>query len=170
MTALVFNATPLIYLSKVSLVENIKELPENKYLPRSVYEEVVTRGKELGSADAFKVDKLIKEGVIEIKSPSDDRFTKHLLENPKIHFADAEVLSLAKELHAIALMDDEESQAMADLEKIPNHGTIYLLFRFLNRAIISKKEFIDKLNEIIKEGWRCSTELYTKIIQVLNSF
>ncbi|MEX2750648.1 MAG: hypothetical protein Q6366_002055, partial [Candidatus Freyarchaeota archaeon] len=68
-------------------------------------------------------------------------------------FADAEVLSLAKELNAIALMDDEESRAMADLEKIPNHGTIYLLVRFLNRAIISKKEFIEKLNEIIKEGW-----------------
>ncbi|MBS7280266.1 MAG: hypothetical protein KIH09_10590 [Candidatus Freyarchaeota archaeon] len=60
MTTLVFNATPLIYLSKVSLIENIKELPENRCLPKSVYDEVVTKGKELGSADAFKVDKLIK--------------------------------------------------------------------------------------------------------------
>ncbi|MBS7269540.1 MAG: hypothetical protein KIH10_11980 [Candidatus Freyarchaeota archaeon] len=83
---------------------------------------------------------------------------------------DAEVLSLAKELNAIALIDDEESRAMADLEKIPNHGTIYLLFRFLNEAIITKKEFIDKLNEIIKEGWRCSTELYIIIINALDSF
>ncbi len=170
MATLVFNASPLIYLSKVSLIEHIKELPEKKYIPQSVYDEVVTKGKELGVADAFKVDKLIRENVIKIKSPSDDGFTKHLLENPKIHCADAEVLSLAKELHAIALMDDEESRAMADLERIPNHGTIYLLFCFLRKAIITKEEFIDKLNEMIREGWRCSTELYTKIIKALDSF
>jgi predicted nucleic acid-binding protein len=77
---------------------------------------------------------------------------------------------LAKELHAIALIDDEESHKMADLEEIPNHGTIYLLFCFLSKAIITKKEFIDQLNETIKEGWRCSTELYTKIIKALDSF
>nr|MDO8082869.1 DUF3368 domain-containing protein [Candidatus Freyarchaeota archaeon] len=170
MTTLVFNATPLIYLSKVSLIEKLEELPEKKYLPQSVYDEVVTKGKELGLADALKVDKLIKEDVIEIKSPSDYGFTKHLLGNPRIHFADAEVLSLTKELHAIALIDDEESRAIADLEKISNHGTVYLLFCFLRKAIITKKEFMDKLNKMIEEGWRCSTELYSKIIMALDNF
>jgi predicted nucleic acid-binding protein len=67
-------------------------------------------------------------------------------------------------------VDDEESRAMADLEKIPNHGTIYLLFCFLRKAIITKEEFIYKLNEIIREGLRCFTELYIKIIKALDSF
>ena len=170
MIPFIFNATPLIYLAKVSLIDKIRELPEKKYIPRPVYDDVVTKGKELGLADALKVEKLIEEGVIEIKSPSDDRFTKHLLENPKIHLADAEALSLAKELQAIALMDEEESRSIADIEKISNRGTIYLLFRFLKKGIIKKKEFIDNLNKMIEEGWRCSIELYSKIITTLNSF
>lgn len=170
MTSLVFNATPSIYLARVSLIEKLRELSEEKYLPQSVYEEVVTKGKERGLADAFKIEKTVKEGVIKIKTPSNYDFTKHLLENPKIHLADAEAISLAKELQAIALMDEEEARAMSNLEKISNNGTIYLLFRLLKKNVITKEELIDYLNKMIREGWRCSTELYSKIITNLNSF
>jgi len=136
---LIFKATPLIYLAKAGLIEHVGKLPEKKYLPKSVYDEVVTKGKERGLSDAFRVDKLVEEGVIEIKSPSDKKFTKRLLRNQKIHLADAEVMTLARELDGIALMDDEESRAMANLEKISNHGTVYLMFRFLWKGLSPKR-------------------------------
>ncbi|MHA1363742.1 MAG: DUF3368 domain-containing protein [Candidatus Freyarchaeota archaeon] len=170
MNPLIFNATPLIYLAKAGLIEHVGKLPEKKYLPKSVYDEVVTKGKERGLSDAFRVDKLVEEGVIEIKSPSDKKFTKRLLRNQKIHLADAEVMTLARELDEIALMDDEESRAMANLEKISNHGTVYLMFRFLWKGLITKKEFVNSLNRMIREGWRCSVELYGEIIKALNGF
>ena len=167
MKPFVFDATPLIYLGKVNLLDKIMLFPEDKFITKSVYREVVDKGKNRGETEAFLIEKLVKNGAIKLKNPVDKRYRNSLLENPKIHKGDADVLALAHELNGIALMDDDEARSMAEIEGIEHHGTVYLLLSMMKMELLSKEETLDFLNEIIHMGWRCSTELYAEILMTL---
>lgn len=164
MKPLIFDATPLIYLGKVNLIEKVKHFHEDKYTAKSVYREVVEEGKKSGRPEVFMIEDLIKSGIINIKTPTDKRYVKYLLENPKIHTGDADVLALARELNGVALMDDEEARGMAEIEGIEHHGTIYLLLRMRKMRLLTRDEALAALNEMIRMGWRCSTERYAEIL------
>ena len=131
---------------------------------KSVYREVVDEGKKSGRPEVFVIEALVRSGEIKIKEPSNKRYISHLRENPKIHEADADVLALAHELDGVALMDDEEARGMAEIEGIEHHGTIYLLLRMKKMELLTKEEALAGLNEMIRMGWRCSTELYAEIL------
>lgn len=49
---LVFDATPLIYLAKVEKLNLLWNISEKKVIPRSVFEEVVVKGKEAGCVNS----------------------------------------------------------------------------------------------------------------------
>ncbi len=168
MKTLIFDATPLIYLGKVNLIEKVKYFPEDKYTTKSVYREVVEEGKKSGRPEVFMIEDLVKGGTIKIKTPANKRYVQHLRENPKIHEGDADVLALASELNGIALMDDEEARGMAEIEGIENHGTIYLLLRMMKMKLVTREEALADLNEMIRMGWRCSTELYAEILMAIS--
>ena len=167
MKPLIFDATSLIYLGKINIIQKIAHFPEEKYTPGSVYEEVVVEGKKNGQPEVFLIENMINTGIIKIRAPADNQYLSHLKENPKIHTGDAEVLALAYELEGIALLDDEEARGMAEIEGIEHHGTIYLLLKMMKIGLVTKEETFDALNEMIHEGWRCSTELYAGIFKAI---
>ena len=167
MKPLIFDATPLIYLGKINVLEKITHFPEEKYTPESVYQEVVVEGKKSGNPEAFLIEKLLDTGILKIKTLADDRYVAHLKENPRIHRGDVEVLALALELDGITLLDDEEARGMAEIEGIEHHGTIYLLLRMMKIGLLTKEETIDGLDEMLRRGWRCSTELYAGILKAI---
>jgi len=167
MKPLIFDATPLIYLGKINFIQKITHFPEEKYTPESVYEEVVVEGKKSGQPEVFIIENMINTGIIKIRAPADNQYLSHLKENPKIHKGDAEVLALGYELEGIALLDDEKARGMAEIEGIEHHGTIYLLLKMMTIGLVTKEETLDGLNEMIHEGWRCSTELYADILKAI---
>jgi len=167
MKPLIFDVTPLIYLGKINVLEKITHFPEEKFTPESVYEEVVVEGKNSGNPEVFLIEKLLEAGILKIKMPADDRYVNYLKENPRIHRGDAEVIALASELDGISLLDDEEARGMAEIEGIEHHGTIYLLLRMLKIELLTKEETIDGLDEMLRRGWRCSTELYAEILHAI---
>lgn len=167
MKPLVFDATPLIYLGKIKLLDKVAHFPEDKYITKSIFREVVERGKEIGEPEAFMIEKIIEAGIIKIKNPHNKKYIHHLTDNPKIHQGDVDTLSLASELDGIALLDDEEARGMAQMEGIGHHGTIYLLLRMMKMKLITKKKTLESLNEMVHHGWRCSTELYAEILMAM---
>lgn len=167
MKPLIFDATPLIYLGKINFIQKITHFPEEKYTPESVYEEVVVEGKKSGQPEVFIIENMINTGIIKIRAPADNQYLSHLKENPKIHKGDAEVLALAYEFEGIALLDDEKARGMAEIEGMEHHGTIYLLLKMMTIGLVTKEETLDGLNEMIHEGWRCSTELYADILKAI---
>ena len=167
MKPLIFDATPLIYLGKINFIQKIAHFPKEKYTPESVYKEVVVEGKKSGQPEAFIIENMINTGIIKIRAPVDNQYLSHLKENPKIHKGDAEVLALAYELEGIALLDDEKARGMAEIEGIEHRGTIYLLLKMMTIGLVTKEETLDGLNEMIHEGWRCSTELYADILKAI---
>ena len=107
MKPLVFNSTPLIYLTKAGLSRIIEGLQVEKLTSPLVKREVVDEGKRKGVPDAIVLDKLFADSVFKVCQPSDRKFLAKLTETRGLHLADAEVLALAREREGIAVIDDE---------------------------------------------------------------
>ncbi len=163
---LIFNSMPLIYLSKVSLSWIFEEIKGEKLIPETVYHEVVVKGKERKEIDAFIIDELINKGIFKVVKVKPVDWLKEVKE---LHKGEIEVLSLAKEKNGIAITDDSIAREIGEMLSVKVHGTLYLIFLMLKRGRIDKKTAIDKVNEMIKGGFRLSTEVYSEFLKLVNS-
>jgi len=153
----------LIYLSKVGLTWIFEELEGEKIIPKTVYFEVVVKGKERGEIDAFIVDELINKvfKVIEVEPIGWLRDVKEL------HRGEIEVLSLAKEKNGVAITDDSIAREIGEILSVKVHGTLYLIFLMLKKGKIDKSVAVDKVNMMIKHGFRLSVEVYSEFLRLL---
>jgi hypothetical protein len=55
---------------------------------------------------------------------------------------------------------------VADVNDIPHRGTAYLLLRFQGVRALAKEGVKNNVDEMIRLGWRCSTEVYSEIISL----
>jgi predicted nucleic acid-binding protein len=164
---LVFNATPLIYLTKVGLSKIFEELKDKKLTSPSVKREVVDEGKRKGVADAIILDKLFLKGVFKVVEPKDEGFLENLLQTRGLHVTDAEVLTIAKEQRGTAIIDDEVTRKTAKIYGISYAGTPYILAKAVSEEIVTKEKAKQAVNEMVYAGWRCSIETYAKIMETI---
>ncbi len=172
---LIFNSTPLIYLTRVSLTKFFKEIPEEKFTTTKVFNEVVQEGKKKGAPEASLLESFFKEETIKVHNPNDEEYLKSVKKmsaeskRQPLHEAEAEVLCLAKELNGIAIADDQVARSVARLLGIELHGTGYILGKIFATSKIKKEELMEKVKEMRNEGWHVSAEDYLKIIEYLKS-
>jgi predicted nucleic acid-binding protein len=164
---LVFNSTPLIYLTKAGLSRIFEGLQAEKLTSPAVKSAVVDKGKHKGIPDAIVLDKLFANGVFKVCEPADKKFLARLLETHGLHMADAEVLSLAHEHAGIAVIDDEVARKTAKVYGIDYVGSPYVLMRAICEGLISKAKAKQAINDVVSAGWRCSVESYVKIMEAL---
>jgi predicted nucleic acid-binding protein len=160
---LVLDSTPLIYFAKLKALDKVALLKGEKIIPKSVYSEVVEEGKARGKEDALLIEGLIKKDLFKVLK-GDSKLLRHLSEIRNISDADSEVLALAKEHNAIAVIDESYSRTVAGVEGIECRGSVFLLFSLYNANIIKKDDIKKYVDDMINLGWRCSTELYASII------
>jgi predicted nucleic acid-binding protein len=165
---LVFNSTPLIYLSKAGLSGIIEDLQEKKLTSQLVKAEVVDMGKQKGFPDAIALEKLFENAVFEVCKPKDKLFLSRLSRTRGLHVADAEVLALAKEHAGLAVIDDEVARKTAKIYKISYVGTPYLLARAVFEGFLSKEQAKEAVRDMVFAGWRCSVETYAKIMELMD--
>lgn len=168
MKPLVFNSTPLIYLTKAGLSRVFEGLQDEKLTSPVVKREVVDEGKRKGVPDAIVLDKLFATGVFRVCQPGDRRFLARLLETRGLQLADAEVLALARESAGIAVIDDEVARKTAKVYGVDYVGSPYVLMRAVCEGLISKAEAKQTVKDMVSAGWRCGVESYVKITDVLD--
>jgi predicted nucleic acid-binding protein len=172
---LIFNSSPLIYLTKVSLTRLLKEIPETKFTTTRVFNEIVQEGKKKGAPEASLLENMFKQETIKLCNPKDEKHLKSVkkmsaeTERQPLHEAEAEVLCLAKELNGIAIADDQVARSVAKLLEIELHGTGYILGKIFATDKIKKEELVEKVKQMRDEGWHVSAEDYTKTIEYLKS-
>jgi len=172
---LVFNSTPLIYLTKVSLTTLLAKIREEKITTSSVYHEVVVQGKKKGSPEALLLEKLFKKNMISVYELEDKEFVKTIvgvaadLERQPLHEAEAEVLAVANEVNGVAIADDKVARSVALLFGIELHGTGYVLGKIYLTGKIGKKKLIQKVKEMRDQGWYISGEDYLDIVRYLEA-
>lgn len=162
----VFNSTPLIYLCKAGLNWIFQELNADCIIPNSVYEEVVIRGKQIGSADAFVAEELVKNKVISVrKIENKSKFTQL---NQELHQGEIEVLSLAKSLDGVAIVDDDIARTAGKILGVEVHGTIYLIFLMIRKGKISREDAKAKINKMITDGFWMGQKQYLTILELID--
>lgn len=172
---LVFDSTPLIYLTEASLAENLKDISEQKFTTASVFKEVVTEGKKKRAPEASLLEILFKERIITVHNISNKEYLNNVKdmaadnEMQPLHEAEAEVLCLTKELNGIAVADDQAARFVARILGIELHGTGYILGKIFATRKISKEKLIEKVKEMRDSGWYVSAEDYLKIIDYLKN-
>ena len=167
MKLLVFNSTPLIYLTKVGLSKVLENLKGEKVTSPEVKREVVDEGKRKGVPDAVVLEKLFGSKVFRVVEPKDKEFLSRLLKTRGLHVTDAEVLALVKELNGLAVVDDEVARKTAKVYGIAYVGTPYVLVRAVLEGLVAKERAKQAVNEMVSAGWRCSVETYARIMEVL---
>jgi len=164
---LVFNATPLIYITKVGLSKIFEDLKDEKLTSPHVKREVVDEGKRKGVPDAIILEKMFTNNVFKVVETKDEEFLESLLETRGLHITDAEVLAVAKERDGIAVIDDEVARKTARVYGISYVGTSYVLMRSVIQGLITKERAKQAIDEMISVGWRCSVESYAKIMDAI---
>jgi predicted nucleic acid-binding protein len=173
---LVFDSTPLIYLTKASLAELLKDISEQKFTTASVFEEVVREGKKKNAPEASLLETLFKEEIIKVHNISNKKYLNYVKEMATgnemqpLHEAEAEVLCLTKELNGIAIADDQVARSVARILGIELHGTGYILGKIFATGKIGKEKLVEKVKEMRDSGWYVSAEDYLKIIDYLKNF
>ena len=105
------NAGPLIALGKLNRLELFAMLYGEVQIPRSVYEEVVTRGLAHGAPEAWSIRLFWQQQgwpVVEVPSTVLAAYTPSVILGP----GETEVLALAQTLKdPLVLLDDEVARA-----------------------------------------------------------
>ncbi|MEM2319917.1 MAG: DUF3368 domain-containing protein [Candidatus Bathyarchaeia archaeon] len=165
MKPLVFNSTPLIYITKIGLSRIFEELKGEKLTSPSVKREVVDEGKRNGVADAMVLERLFQKDVFKVVKPRNASFLETLLQTRGLHMTDAEVLAIAKERDGKAIIDNEVARKTAKIYGIAYAGTPYVLIEAFFQGLITKEKTKQAINDMVFAGWRCSVETYAKIME-----
>jgi len=167
MTPLVFDATPLIYLTRIGLIRLIEAIPTRKFTTCSVFREVVEQGKAKGSADALALAHLFETNKISISEPTDIPLLQALRKIRGLEEPDVETIALAKECGYTAVLDDLLARKVAGTYGIDFVGTPYILILGIKNRLLSKQEALSAVDDMIEAGWRCGPELYREIIRII---
>jgi len=166
----VFDATPLIYLAKVDRLALVQQLDGSCVLPERVYEEVVETGLEQGYPDARRIERSVDAADrFDIVSVETTPLLSRLQDNSNLSDADVAVLTCADAHDGVAVMDETYGRDVAAAEGITTRGTAYLVLKLASEGAISVDDARTVIDAMIDEGWYCAPDVYTKIIQKLES-
>ena len=154
----VSDSSILINLSTIGQLELLNKQFEELFIPKAVWEEVVTEGKgRVGSQEVVNAQWL------KVREVSDVTFVR-LLRN-MLDKGEAEVIALAYELEdVIVLLDEKEARQVANRMGLRMLGTIGLLIKAKMQGQIQSLH--EKMEMLKKEAkFRLSDELYEKALQ-----
>lgn len=165
----VFDATPLIYLAKVDRLELVQHLDAACVIPERVYEEVVATGIEQGYPDARRIEQCVDADHFDVRVVETATLLSRLQQNSNLSDADAAVIAYADTHDGVAVMDETYGRDVATTEGVTTRGTAFLVLKLAKEGAISVDDARTVIDTVIDEGWYCAPDVYTKIVQKLDS-
>lgn len=158
----VFDASPLIFLGRVGLLDATTGLFAECLVPRSVQEEVVGAGLRVGAPEVMRIDALFRGNRLKAVAVRRTALGRRLEANPRLTHADRDVLVLASERGARLLADDAAVRSAGAHLGVHLGGTLYVLEALRGRGVLDRPACVRYLDRLIDEGWYCSPSLYRK--------
>ncbi|WP_336135365.1 DUF3368 domain-containing protein [Natronomonas amylolytica] len=165
----VFDATPLIYLAKVDRLALVQHLEAPCVIPERVYDEVVATGIEEGYPDARRIERSVEADVFDIVTVGTGPLLSRLQDNSNLSDADVAVLAYADAQDGVAVMDETYGRDVAAAEGITTRGTAFLVLKFAKEGEIGVDDARTVIDAMIDAGWYCAPDVYTKIVQKLET-
>ena len=163
---IIFDASPLIHLTKIKKLDYIIEIFQDLVIPQAVFNEVVKEGIKNNHSDAIIIQNHINKKDIQIKKVEVQPSLQNIL-----HPGEREAIALAikyKE-EALLIMDEKKARLIARENQIEIHGTLGLLLILLNEGAINSDKYLTNLRLFADHGW-ISLNLYEKYRnEVLNN-
>ena len=157
---IVFNTSPLIFLSRLDFLNLFLNAPAHFYLPEAVREEIAAKRDETSAV----IENLIASQNLTVKSPRLSSLTNRLKE--RLGKGEAEAISLATELQAeITLLDDLAARREAQRLGLKVKGTLAVI-RKLHRERKIRIENLERLYQQLREiNFRVKRELFESIFE-----
>lgn len=163
---IVFNATPLIYLAKVGLAKKLKVLPFRMVTTAAVYREVVEEGIRRRANEAEELLGLFEAKTIQVSAVR-IRYPMKKVKEARIHGGEATVIALAQKLGCAAVIDDRRARVVARNMGVGTVATPHLILQLLRQGTLTRKEAVEAIDGMIREGWRCSPIHYSQIMKMI---
>ena len=163
MTRALANSSPLIYLAKARALHLLTSLYSEVLIPLAVYTEVVVKGLNKGFEDAARVEDAMRKGLIRVCEVSSGETGRVLRVFPELDPGEAEVLALAlasKPCHVI--VDDRPARIAARLLGLEPHGTLYVVLASVRMGLLTPREGLKVLDDLVLAGFRLAPELYAR--------
>ncbi len=156
----VFDASPLIFLARVGLLEQSLKLFSTSLGAEAVKEEVVDTGRTVGAPETAELESLIAKGRLVVERVTRTSLGARLEANLRLSKGARESLVLASERTARLMADDAAVRSVANQLGLRMGGTLYVLSTMTDREMLKPAEAVDILDRLVDAGWYCSARLY----------
>lgn len=157
----VADATPLIYLARLGVLDAVAAFYGSVLVPSEVVDEVVVRGKELGRADAWAVEAALERKVLHAST------TRTLPRDLPASLGRGEraVITLALREGCDALIDDREAYVVCRALGARPRRTTALLLDGVARGAWSPERFEVLLARLSEEGYFLTADVFRELVQ-----
>lgn len=150
------NTSSLLFLAKLNKFDLIKNMFQRILIPKEVNEEILIKNEPENLIIKEELREFIKE--VEIKQLRS--FTLDKGEKAAIS------LCLDKNIKTF-ISDDKKARKVARSLGIETIGLAGIILKNIEINKITKEEALDLIQELIKEGYYMSSQLYTSLVEKL---
>ena len=156
---MIVNASPLIIFGKLNRLDTLKKLYQNIEITNEVYKEVVLKGIEKNSRDAFIIKDSIDNRDIKIFNLNEkySGIVNKIRVIYNIDIGEAETIALALQLNKKEVIIDEISaREAAKAFGIKPIGSLRVLLLAYKKDLINKDNIKELINEMENSKYRFS--------------
>jgi uncharacterized protein len=159
------DSSTLIILSKLEQLELLPGLYGQVIITPQVWIEVIEKGKLIGASDIIYTEAcLIRPGYLKAKLTVKEREITGKLKKQGAGPGESEVLALAGQCGALAILDDKAARASAIGLEILHTGTIGVIYEGFLHGLIDYQKLVELLEKYSKVAW-ISPDLLANIIR-----
>lgn len=166
----VSNATPLIYLARLSRLHLLKDLYGQVQIPPEVKMETVDRGKAKGYPDAYALEEALNDGWLIRDALTDEnaRKSEALAEMTGIDIGEAQAVILTKQKNEKeVLIDQSNAREVARNLGLRPRGTIFIILTSIKRELITKDIAKQMLVKLIEVNFYISAKIYRDALNAI---
>lgn len=169
---MISNASPIIILTKIDLIEETLKFYGQIEISQHVYQEAILNGIKIRKQDAIILNALLKAGKIKIieLNKNNKKISEKIINNYSLDKGEAETIALAIQLNKKeVLMDEFIGRKITKLFNIKPKGTLRVLLELYNKNYIEEKKLKEKVEEIIGKQFRLDAEVMNKFWELFRN-
>jgi len=153
---MISNTSPIIYFTKINKLDLLRRLYGSIIITKEVEDELLFNNKP----DFELIKRAIEENLFTIKSPSS---------NLDLFLGKGEnsAINLALELKKPLIIDDSRGIRVAQSLGVETLRTTSVILSAVKKKMITKKEALNMINNIIEKGYYISIKYYKELIDKL---
>ncbi len=155
---IVFNSSPLIFLSKLNYLNQLVESSDSFYIPQSVADEIGAKPDPASQT----VQDLINSGNLQVRASNFTTLVSRL--NQRLGKGESEAIALGIELTAdYILLDDSTARREARKLGLNIKGTLAIISKLRKDGKINIRSLDDLYQQIIEVDFRVKRSLFNQV-------